>query len=210
MYCSVDEAFDKKTEENKNNNDKQYNTHKQQDPHYEDNIINYPNYQSSFFTAQGDYSSNNGTKISDLDITDNNTLTSYDDLSLLDSDYLNSSDIIQTDKKPEYSHNYCINNFIKSITKEDNMSLISSEDTGIYDHIKECKYCKNQINKKIKEHYKPTSKPQITEKFNILSEKVIGYEFKDILIIIVIGLIVIFLLDFFVKIGRKTMRLEMK
>ena len=37
--------------------------------------------------------------------------------------------------------------------------------------------------------------------------KVIGYDLKEVLIIVVIGLIVIFILDLFVKIGRKTINL---
>lgn len=190
--------------------------------HYSDSMINYPNHQSSFFTAQGDYLSNRGTKITDLNITDKYTdeytMPSYDEsLSLLDSDYLDSNDIAQTENKPQYSHNYCINKFISSITNNnDSLSILSDENNGIYDHIKQCKYCRTQINLKMKNFYnKPqkNNKNEITnfiENFDVLSEKIIGYEFKDVLIIILIGIIIIFLLDFFVKIGRKTMKLELK
>lgn len=115
----------------------------------------------------------------------------------------------------QLSHKYCINKFIQTMFETDDiMSIGSSDDSDVYMHVKRCKYCKNEINKRMRhrermiepENDKMTvGKPRSgLEKLTIegLQEEV-GYDLKEVLFIVLAGIVLIFLLDLLVKIGRK-------
>jgi len=119
---------------------------------------------------------------------------------------LSELDIKKLAKKPKYSHNYYINKFLQDISNDgDTLSLTSSQDDIVYEHIKKCKYCKTQINKKLRQQI--INKPEPVKSIiypKILPTTILGYDIKEIIIIILIGICLIFLLDLFVKIGKKT------
>jgi hypothetical protein len=183
----------------------------------------YPNSDIPFFTAQGDYNSTSaapvdfdsqddkGTTISELKRQEDDSI--FDEsVSLLDSNY---SNLIVNDKieKVKLGHNYCINKFLKSITDDgsDVVSLASSQDDQVYDHIKSCKYCRSQINQKMKRMYGKKIETFTDGKQEVpiippksVSEEVFGYKMKEIIIIITVSIMIIFILDLLVRIGRKT------
>ena len=67
-------------------------------------------------------------------------------------------------KKSVHRHDYYIKKFVQQIVDDDMMSMTSSQDSAIYDHIKKCKYCKSQINAKLKQHYKKIPLNKATSK----------------------------------------------
>jgi hypothetical protein len=196
--------------------------------------------------------SEQGTTISELKRSKKNNDSLYgDSLSFLDSNYsdnlisdLDSQSYIEDTvvdetmynndikNKMKHAHQYYIKKFIQGIIDEDLISLTSSQDNNVYDHIKECKYCKSQINMKMKQYYishdknnkdeliipqsknnellKKQSENDIDDKFykknlsKFFSQTFVGYDIKEIIIIIIIGLCIIFILDMFVRIGKKT------
>lgn len=176
----------------------------------------------AFFTAQGDYSTQGpyyGTSINELK-GDNITLDEGS-LSILDSEYSDESlfdpSIIKKTPEPKkkVDHEYYINKTLKSLLDDHDShslsSLASSQNNYIYKHVRSCKYCKDKINKKMKEHFQPdTTKSSqskninkngdIKEYFNVTN---LGYDLKEILIIILAGIILVIILDLLVKIGRK-------
>jgi len=223
MYCTIGEAFDNPLEQNKKEQYKEHNMNKRkesiiksvEDSHYKKNIM------PSFFTAQGDISSEGpyfGTTISELKSQEEKL--SFDDSLLDDVDDVDDVSLLIKNKKKEYSHNECINKFINNIIddKSDFLSLVSTKD-DIYDHIKQCKYCRTEINMRLKNFYNSKdnktkqesgNKPKSIEKFNVLSNKFMGYEYREVFIVILAGIIIIFILDLLVRIGRKTIKLDNK
>lgn len=236
MYCTVNEAFDNPLKQQmeqliNENNIKNYrgelgkNIESYQQkyglnpphtidpnktPNYNPSNEIYPDANLDFFTTQGNYTKNNndisGTKISDLRRDENKY---YDDMSILDSNY---SDMFKSEEKHQYSHNHYINKFFNSIIDDpsDVASMASSQDDELYDHIKKCKYCRTQINKKMKLHYNKKNKIVKKKNSKIIkniksNDKIFGYDVKEIIIIIVISVIIIFILDLLVKIGKKSM-----
>lgn len=175
------------------------------DPKYE-----HPYFSPPFMTAQGDFSKQGpyfGTHIDDIK-------RAKQDISYLDEDSLSLLDtpnsIKKKDKKKKKDHNFYITQFLQSIV--DDISMASSEDDDIYDHIKKCKYCRSEIGKRMKEKY--TSDPftetnfETTETFlpnitNNFPKKIIGYEITEIVIIIIVGIVIIFILDLLVRIGMR-------
>lgn len=124
--------------------------------------------------------------------------------------------------KPKRTHQYYIRKFVKMMIDEslDNSldgSIYSSANYDVYNHMKSCKYCRTEANKRIKSYYSRDIKNGIEEfgnnlsnNFTIPKDILLGYDLKDIVIIIIIGIILIFILDLFVKIGRKTINLKNK
>ena len=182
----------------------------------------------AFFTAQGDYSTQGpyyGTTINELK---GENISMDDSLSILDSDYSDDSlfdpSIMKNMKnmknnksqpKKKIDHDYYINKTIKSLIEDQDSnslsSLASSQNNYIYHHVRSCKYCKDKINEKMKEHFKPeisksiqknnNNKPSdIKEYFDMTN---LGYDFKEILIIILAGIVLVFILDLLVKIGKR-------
>ena len=201
-------------------------------PHIIEGYINeriYPTADLPFFTTQGDYNIDldsdqsintiKGTTLSELQRQEDDSF--FDDSnSLLDSNY---SDLLannESESKAKLGHNFCINKFLKSIAddRSDIISLASSQDGQVYDHIRSCKYCRNQINQKMKKIYqnktegfsqteqqqeisKQTNQPSLD-----LPDKIFGYKVKEIIIIITVSIMLIFILDLLVRVGRKTMK----
>ena len=189
------------------------------------NIVEQAPIFPAFFTAQGDYSTQGpyyGTTINDLkDDPDKNNNKDNDSFSILDSDFTNDSLFLpkQTKKiqepKKKIDHDYYIDKMVKSLL-EDHDSLASSQNNFVYIHVKSCKYCKDRINEKMKKHFQqdsleiPTNlddikrdkqdKKDIKEYFDMTN---IGYDLKEILIIILAGIVLVFILDLLVKIGRR-------
>lgn len=167
-----------------------------------DDVYKDPPAQSTFFNAQGDLSNDGpyfGTSIYELKKKEEEEEENdIDDSSLFDDVYSVDNTI---------SHNECINKFVKGIV-DDNTSMMSYYDSNVYDHIKKCKYCKVQINDKIKRYYNNKIDINNTPKDEgiiepLFSGKFIGYDMKEIILIIIIGVIVVFILDLLVKIGKK-------
>ena len=190
--------------------------------------INDTDIYHSYFNAQGDldrnlYPSNAdlyrfnmldqemnrqrmGTKISDLrknEMADKRMEKKEPSLSSMSLDSLaeTNSDVEELVKKPKYSHNYYIKKFLQDISDDgDTLSLTSSQDDVVYEHIKKCKYCKTQINKNLKQQIQ--KKPESVIYPKILPTTILGYDIKEIIIIILVGICLIFVLDLFVKIGK--------
>jgi len=230
-YCAVEEAFDnplnkqiKEYEDNKNNyinkitktvedNQKEYNN----EEYINNGIIEYPKFIPSYFNAQGDFESDNvnknGTSIKDIKNKDiknkeleelslDGSIGTGSIGSILDDSDINSQKSESLSLSNIYDHQYYINEFINYFTKEN--ESIKSSNTHILNHISKCKICKNSINKIIKKNKKDK-----IEGFNIgnvkdmISKKInTGYEIKEIVIIILIGIVIIFLMDLFVKLGK--------
>ena len=104
----------------------------------------------------------------------------------------------------------------------DNISTPSLDMSDVYDHLQKCKYCRSQINQKMKQSYavnavntvngiNPVKKVEsfnTDSVYNSIKNTFCGYEFREIIIIILVGIIIIFILDLFVKIGRKTNKFD--
>lgn len=225
MYCAVDEAFQPKVmnpDNNPNNNNNNNNNLNNLNNQYLNNFgdgkpYEYLKQQPSFFTAQGDLS---GTNIRDL---------KNDGVSIIDSATMSDfsmEDYSESEYKNTRSHRYYIDKFIKSINDDmsDIMSIMSSHDNETYEHIRTCKYCRTQIKNKMKKlildeeytDFGQTNDELTIENFtdsltsckpkNLANFGSLGYELKEILIIILVGIILIFILDLLVKIGRKTIK----
>lgn len=150
-----------------------------------------------------------GTTLSELapdSLLDADTITMGSDETL----DLSKLDTINKPKQ-HHGHKYYINKFIGGVV-DDITSVASSQDAEIYDHIKLCKYCRTEIKRKLKllsglkEEKEVTSTSKEIEHFSALNSGIAGYEIKEILIILLIGIVIIFILDLFVKIGQKSGR----
>jgi hypothetical protein len=185
------------------------------------------NYNKShpFFTAQGDI--NNTKKESKeskaKDSLFNDSLFSDAlseelsfDTSLLSDKSSTLSDEINNGRKQsskrkthninmvDHTHEYYIRNFIKDVK---DIESLTSNKNDIYDHVKTCKYCKGEIMLRIngnnKEHnvVQKEQTKTTTENNNINSSLNINNT-KEIGIMVLIGIVIIFLLDLFVKVSR--------
>ena len=156
MYCHVNEAFD--TSFNKQLD--KFNS-------IQDKIVRC-NQNPSFFDLQGDFKREKGTCIKDLPNQQTNiseecnpeSILSFPSIEQSFDDSLDSLDfklkelIDDPNKKQKINHKYYINQFIHNIA--DDTSDISSMTSGsdeAYNHIRSCKYCKSQINTKMKSYY---------------------------------------------------------
>jgi len=174
-------------------------------------IIQYPQFAQTYFTAQGDLTEDKKeTLISDLkkktdDNASSESLFSDDMSDLKTKDTLTS----MIDETVKLNHDFCVNAFINNLNA-DSTSLDSGSSklyNDVYGHIKKCKICKRKINEKI-------SSDKIKESFDqnynntdvskYISPNYLGYDVKEILLIFLAGIILIFLLDLLVRIGKKT------
>ena len=176
----------------------------------------------AFFTAQGDYNTKGpyfGTDIKnlkkDVKLPDNNTIdnaivSEESDVSFIDR--LSDETMLPIPKtSKKVNHMYCINKMFKNLIEDsDTYSMVSSDNGSVYNHVKKCKYCKSKINEKIKNYHtknicdtsslnKKYDDDNILECFDIQH---IGYNLKEILIIILAGIVLVFILDMLVKIGK--------
>jgi hypothetical protein len=190
-------------EEDDDNNNGQIDQSTFQDPSYKPQYLSPP-----FMTAQGDFSKQGpyfGTHVEDLkrSATDYHQLDE-ESLSLLDTPISRN----KKNKRRKKNHDYYITQFLQSIV--DDISVASSQDDDIYDHIKNCKYCRSEIGKRMKDKYSPdlmfdaakseTFLPDLSKTF---PKKIVGYEITEIIIIIVVGIAIIFILDLLVRIGMR-------
>jgi len=201
--------------------------HMTNDPNVIEGYINdrvYPSPDVPYFTAHGSYNPNSashvefdeesdkGTTISELKRQEEDSF--FDDSSsLLDSNY---SELLANKKhNVKLGHNHYINKFLNSIVDDgsDAASIASSQDDQVYDHIKSCKFCRTQINKKMKKMYETKTETfngsaapiQAETKLNIPDE-LFGYKFKEIIIIIAVSIMIIFVLDLLVRVGGRRSR----
>jgi len=136
---------------------------------------NYKQYNMApaYFTAQGDISDKHGTSINDL------KRKFKDSESILsDSDFSLDSSMSQT----------------KSINDSDNSSLFS---------LKTMDSSKSKLTPKQCKCQKTTVIPEKSEIREYFDTKNLGYTIKELLIIILAGIILIFVLDLLVRIGKK-------
>jgi len=157
-----------------------------------------------------------GTSITDI----KNKFNDNDSISVsllnLDSESYDNFYFKQKPKKNvKYPHQYYIKKFIQDITNDDDiLSQTSSRDDLIYNHVRKCKYCKTQINHKMKNYYnnifikdadkKNEKDKQICiERFESnFEQKPKCYELREVIVIILIGIIIIFMLDLFFKMSK--------
>lgn len=184
--------------------------------------MTYPDMYPAFFTAQGDYAPGNskfGTSIKDLKEAFNDD-DSFSISDVIDSTY--SDESIPKEKK-KIDHSYYIDKFIKDLSDEIELQSNSSYDNSdVYNHVKLCRYCKLKINEKLKKNtinnqnkiqkdenkYTTNSNcNKITEHFGNINgnqiSDIIGYDLKELVIIILAGIVLIFVLDLLVKIGKR-------
>ena len=227
LYCSLDDASNSSL---KNKLDQYDNINK---PINYDRAPDFDNYNDininnniqtnahfpSFFNAQGDYENkNNGTTINQLkninnDNINNNTNNqslidslSFDDSNMSD-DYrhpLRSDELSNKFKKKPLDHDYCINIITKELLNNGDASLMSSHDGLVYKHVKSCKICKSKIKSIMKDHY-CTPEPLYNNKIEHFDNEtnIIGYDIKELILIILGGIILIFIFDLLVKMGSK-------
>lgn len=184
------------------------------------------NIHPAFFTAQGDYNDYDekqqpkGTKISDLRDPYDEDLSllcneNSDSMSLITKKSNNTNNCSFNNKKQlmdfsKIDHQYYIDKMIKGFTDDSDInSLASSKNNNVYNHVNKCKYCKTKINEKIKKKIKSNKGINNNEKkLEFFSHDEFrynfGYDLKELLIIILSGLSLIFILDLLVKIGRKS------
>lgn len=210
MYCAIDDASNNSL---KNKLEQYDNINKFDFDNYGDVSVNnniqtnarYP----SFFNAQGDYEkNNNGTTINQLQSNTNQSLIdslSFDDV----SSELNVSSI---HNNKALDHDYCINVITKELLNNGNESLMSSHDGRVYKHVKGCKICKNKIKSIMKERYcdnnnnnsgATDSDNKLVETNKIIGANIMGYEIKELVLIILGGIMLIFIFDLLVRMGSK-------
>jgi predicted HNH restriction endonuclease len=218
MFSDINQAFNTHDDISGVNNNMDIRELKKQ-------VIHNPNYKETFYNAQGDIEQNNfdytgpmqGTNITDIKYEQNNKVP------LANNTLQNYKNKPISRKK--HSCGYFMNKFIETIIQNDNMSITSSEDIinsskfdNIYDHVRRCSYCRSHINTKLKKIYnKPTKEitnntdrqtSNIAYSFAELSRQIKDVDIKDfnikeVIIIIFIGIVIIFILDMFVKIGKR-------
>lgn len=215
-FCAVNEAFDhERKNQNPNNIVEGFDNYNNLDVTAISNNI-FP----AFFTAQGDYNTKGpyfGTDVKDLRKDNNASYIPEESEGILFTDKLSEESMLPMPKMPKIpkipkklSHSYCINKMVKSLVEDsDTYSMISSDngDNGsVYNHVKKCKYCKSKINEKLKNTcntqplIQKCNDDNIIEYFDIQH---IGYNLKEVLIIILAGIVLVFILDLLVKIGKK-------
>jgi hypothetical protein len=226
LYCSLDEASNKSF---KNKLEQYDEIHKFDN--YNDINITYPQQQNnsqvypSYFTAQGDYASNKeGTTINqlknnysnniDLNNEQNNNQSIVDSLSFdNDTNFTDDITLASKFKKKDLDHDYCVNIITKELLSNNgDASLMSSHNGKIYKHVKTCTICKNKIKKIMKEQYCSNDDNNIINKLNGIEHfaeeqhtqlNIIGYDIKELILIILGGIILIFIFDLLVRMGSK-------
>ncbi|ARF09390.1 hypothetical protein Indivirus_1_13 [Indivirus ILV1] len=223
IYCGINEAFNcsQIPKSEPNNNSETFDNYSNVSINNNNKCdITDDNIFPAFFTAQGDYSlqgpyknKNNGTTVGQL--RDENKITDSDSFSLLDSEFSNDSLFdpsilkMKNQKKKKISHEYYIDKMVKSLLEDNdsNPSIVSSQNNRVYNHVKSCKFCKAKINEKMKKHFKNEQPkeliiPSKKETFDVINLD-LGYDLKEIIIIILAGIILVFILDLLVKIGKR-------
>lgn len=195
MFSAINEAFNNPIKEQINNYD-----------------LNNDNNHHKFFNAQGDVTDNpniyQGTSIKSLENIQQEAMKEFEDDTLYTDSILDIPDI--RDDTPNHSHQYYISHFLSTLNINDDVSdlqsLLSStdRDSEIMKHIRSCKYCKKKITDRLQDINQEQKIEDKTKhvKFDIFNNK-FGYEFREILIIILIGILIIFVLDLFFRFGQR-------
>ena len=243
MFANLDQAFDNQFSDNVTKHSTNINNLKK-------NIIHHPEFEETFYNAQGDttinkFNSDNidkyynenlhGTNLEDLNkYNSGHSEESIDRLSFVDSKPKIQLQVqppqpqgvalksLPRNQQHKHSCGYYTSKFIETIMQHDGMSITSSQDVNnyskfddIYDHVKQCAFCRSHINAKLKRFYKKnntntndTTNDNSNNKIAIIKDNfrstVKDFDIKEITIIILIGIVIIFVLDMFVKIGRKS------
>jgi len=116
-------------------------------------------------------------------------------------------------KKNRVSHRHCIKSFVASVVGSDDLSSVrQGYDSQVYDHIKDCKYCRSQINSKMKNYYQQRSRPKRSRvkivkvrggRSSSSDLKLLGYKGQDVLIVVAILVLIVFMIDMLLKMSRK-------
>lgn len=195
-YCDVDEAFNnplrKQLEQFENNSIDHYKKYIQGEDNYEQD-------KQSYFDTQGDLireTSLNSLK-NDSFSDDSSFDLSNDSLSTDLKSYSSSSSDISNKSMHDYSHEYYIRNYINYMFYLDDNKLSKKDINDINDHIRKCKFCKDEtllrMNGSISNNQKSNK---------IINLPNINYDIKEIVIIVLIAIIVIFILDMFFKLRK--------
>jgi len=168
------------------------------------------NYTNNYKQNEIPNDTNNQSLIDSLSF-DNNTLS--DEISLIPkSKKKNNTKNKNNDTTKYFDHDYCVKIITKELLNNDDATLMSSHNGKIYKHVKNCDICKNKIKKNMKDQYCDKienniidSKPNNIEHFKVPEEQssVIGYDIKELVLIILGGIILIFVFDLLVKMGEK-------
>jgi len=224
MFCGVTEAFNSPLKQQIEEMEKEnrINEYKQKMIQEVNNDRNNNSVGIDFFTAQGDMYQ--GTPIKNLDNNSLDTSSFFSDsegfeslpssmTQLTDSSLKktlpNKSDNIE--HMVDHSHEYYLRNFLGQTIGGDKITDHNTYN-DICDHVRTCKYCKDEINLRIsgKEAFssipskienKPEPKQHI-EHFNA-NELVNKSNIKEVIIIIVIGISIVFIIDLFIRIRKK-------
>lgn len=230
MYCSIHEAFDNSPTEQYNDIEKENNNNiyqnyinQQQDQFVSMKNLQFnekpPQMRQHYFDAQGDLVDDYimGTSITNLPTNSpyrdqrNNPncnksqqlpITDYSSTDEYSLGTVGTIDFLPKKQEPKKSHSHYIKKFIDSLS--DDMTLLSNDD-DVYNHVKGCKYCRVNIKKLISEKVISPVKKLYNEYIPDFNP---GYSLKEIIVIIVIGIIIIFILDLFVRLGKKTRKLK--
>jgi len=218
MYCNVSEAFDTSFDEKLEKFNKVYNgTHQ----HLQINPGNSSGTRGNNMSGthgnnlSGNLSNERGTTIKELRCNGMSSLGSlgsigssmYDDnsesiLSFPSSNGENDSFDFEFKKaKGCIDHDRYINKFIKSII--DDCSDIASMSSGYdetYNHIKKCKYCKSQLGSRMAMKCNKDVPDDHKESYTDINKSGV----KEIFLMILFGIFIIFVLDLFVKLGKST------
>lgn len=123
----------------------------------------------------------------------------------------NKKGISTQDDRPQkfkLSHEYCIDKMINDIIDNtDDISHMGSQNCTVYKHVRMCKYCKGEINKRLQQYFnkKNVSTTPAKIKYNpeFFGNKDAIYGIKDILFAVLLCIIFIFMIDFFIRIHQK-------
>lgn len=196
-YCDVAEAFDnplrKQLEQFENeNNINNYKQYIQGEHNYKDN-------NPSYFDAQGDLKAETSIESLKNDTFDDDSSfdISSDSFSTDLKSYASSSSDISNNIMHDYSHEYYIRNYINYMFYSDDHKLSKKDINNINDHVRKCKFCKDETLLRMNGKNKTTSKVD-----KIINLSNIKYDIKEIVIIVLIGIIIIFILDMFFKLRK--------
>jgi len=174
QYCHIDDAYDNFNKAG------------------HDNVVAWPH----IIDAQGDMNGSgpyHGTKIKDLPGDD-------DHFTEMSSE-LHTDDVRQV---KQLDHKYCIDRFIAIMGEYNDLMSVGSTDgiSGgeVFNHVKRCKYCKKEIGKHMKRIHGGGAPVKGIETFLPKIDN-IGYDLKEIGIVIVAGIVLILIM--WLIVGRR-------
>jgi len=216
---------------NSNSNSIKHNPHDNMTPAYftaDGNITNEGPYYGTTITDLKKFTNNDNddSVMSDSNSSNSNNMNSDnystnsndngESLGNLSLSTISNSNISDNSREnndyASLDHYYCINTFIKTfIENPDVTSRSSTLNDNVYRHIKTCKFCKRKISERTKQSNTVASDKTPAQKLSLsndsildqLTQENLGYDLKEIALIILAGIILVFILDLLVRIGRK-------